>query len=148
MKHCFITRWTFIFEFWCNGLLKCVPFTYQKKLFGDRYTLMAQHFLIKPLVLRSRPSESSSKEEMRPDVLFLKDIVNVMWHLMHIISVCLKAKSTCRVIQWWNQNSFSFSNFLPTKVYLYTLSVKRNITSSGRCSLKSMRSKLKIFGHK
>ena len=41
MKHYFITRWTFFFEFWCNGLLKCVPFTmsYQKYFLGDRYTL-------------------------------------------------------------------------------------------------------------
>ena len=26
----FITGWTFFSECWCNGLLKCVPFTYQK----------------------------------------------------------------------------------------------------------------------
>ena len=39
MKHYFITWWTFFFECWCNGLLKCVPFTYQKILCGDRYTL-------------------------------------------------------------------------------------------------------------
>ena len=31
MKHYLITWWTFFFECWCNGLLKCVPFTYQKK---------------------------------------------------------------------------------------------------------------------
>ena len=35
MKHYFITLWTFFFECWCNGLLKCVPFTYKKK---NRYT--------------------------------------------------------------------------------------------------------------
>ena len=40
MKHYFITRWTFFFECWCNGLLKCVPFIdIQNILFGDRYTL-------------------------------------------------------------------------------------------------------------
>ena len=34
------------------------------------------------------------------------------------------------------------------KIYANTLSVKRNITSSGRCSIKSTLSKLIIFGHK
>ena len=28
----FITWWTFFYECWCNGLLKGVPFTYQKEL--------------------------------------------------------------------------------------------------------------------
>ena len=29
MKYYFITWWTFYSECWCNGLLKCVPFTYK-----------------------------------------------------------------------------------------------------------------------
>ena len=32
MKHYFITRWTSFFEGRCNELLKCVPFTHQKKI--------------------------------------------------------------------------------------------------------------------
>ena len=28
-----------LLECWCNGLLNCVPFTYQKICFGDRYIL-------------------------------------------------------------------------------------------------------------
>ena len=33
------TWWTLFSECWCNGLLNCVPFTYQKYLGGYRYTL-------------------------------------------------------------------------------------------------------------
>ena len=39
MKYYLITWWTFYSECWGNGLLKCVPFTYQKITFGYRYTL-------------------------------------------------------------------------------------------------------------
>ena len=39
MKYYPITWWTFFFECWCNGLLNCVPFTYQKIFVGNRYTL-------------------------------------------------------------------------------------------------------------
>ena len=44
MKHYLITWWTFFSECWCNGLLKCVPFTYQTIFFGDRYTLIKAFF--------------------------------------------------------------------------------------------------------
>ena len=37
MKYYFITWRTVFFECWCNGLVKCVPFTYQKIFFGYRY---------------------------------------------------------------------------------------------------------------
>ena len=36
----FITWWTFVTECWCNGLLNCVPFTYQERFLGYRYTLI------------------------------------------------------------------------------------------------------------
>ena len=34
MNYYFIKWWTFYSECWCNGLLKCVPFTYQKSFLG------------------------------------------------------------------------------------------------------------------
>ena len=38
--HYFIKSWwIFLTECWCNGLLNCVPFTYQKLFFGYRYAL-------------------------------------------------------------------------------------------------------------
>ena len=46
MKYYFITWWTFFFECWCNGLLNCVPFTYQKIFLGYRYTLRCQKFYL------------------------------------------------------------------------------------------------------
>ena len=41
MKYYFITWWTYYSECWCNGLLKCVPFTYQQIILGYRYTLIS-----------------------------------------------------------------------------------------------------------
>ena len=37
--HYFITCWPLFSECWCNGLLKCISFTYQKIILGKRHTL-------------------------------------------------------------------------------------------------------------
>ena len=58
MKHYFITRLTFFFECWCNGLLKCVPFIglYQNIIFGDRCTLSLSVTICLPLSFHLSPT--------------------------------------------------------------------------------------------
>ena len=90
-----------------------------------------------------------------------------MWHLT--LTVYITAFMNGIIHQWFiYQNNGTICFCLQSPVFLkfliqekhmffklhsicviwYTLSVKRNITSSGRCSLKSTASKLIIFGHK
>ena len=54
MKYYFITWWTFFFECWCNGILKCIPFTYQKIFFWVQIHFKAQWF--KPKHKLSEPA--------------------------------------------------------------------------------------------
>ena len=82
--HYFINWWIFLTECWCNGLFKCVPFTYQKKNLGYRYTLTLYFTgggqFDPPPCMKSATASRPPQITTRLFITFFFQVLRIFWY--------------------------------------------------------------------
>ena len=95
--HYFITWWIFLTECWCNVLLICVPFTYQKIFSGYRYTLKTQPTFRHVLTCQLGPFHKELRLIVR-QISILNQSRTMYWTNLHALlsdKDCCHTKAKC-----------------------------------------------------